>query len=69
MNAKKCDRCKDFYDLDSERSQVSFSRCGKGCIDVDLCPECTADFELWVQNRAYIIAAEELKESLRDADV
>ena len=69
MNAKKCDRCKEFYDLDSKRSQVSFSPYGKNRIDVDLCPECTADFESWIRNVAYIVSAKDLKRSLSNADV
>lgn len=49
MTARKCDRCNNFYDTDAEQ-------------DFDLCPDCTADFELWISNKAIILERQEVEE-------
>ncbi|MBQ6264932.1 MAG: hypothetical protein IJK60_05725 [Clostridia bacterium] len=59
MTAKKCDRCKKFYDTISERSEIGFFKRVAVKRDFDLCPDCTKDFELWVAGKAIILEKQE----------
>ena len=52
MTARKCDRCKGYFDIDSKRSEVKIAvRCER-VIDVDLCPDCTSQLLRWLMNEA-----------------
>lgn len=58
MTARKCDRCKGYFDIDSKRSEfadfawvkivVRFER----PIEIDLCPDCTSQLLRWIKNEA-----------------
>ena len=58
MIARKCDRCGDFYEMDSERSVITFSMPGKQDERFDLCPNCTTDFEKWITNKGFVVVVE-----------
>lgn len=60
MTARKCDRCKDYYDIDSRRSEVKIAvRCERP-IEIDLCPDCTAQLLSWIKNEAEFLNGDEL---------
>lgn len=51
MTARKCDRCKSYYDRFSERSEVRYlKRLKPNELFIDLCPVCTQEFERWLKN-------------------
>lgn len=52
MIARKCDRCKDYYDTDSKRSEVKFAVQFESLIEIDLCPDCTDQLRSWIKNEA-----------------
>lgn len=52
MTARKCDRCKDYFDIDSKRSEVKIAVQCERVIDIDLCPCCTAQLLCWIMNKA-----------------
>lgn len=62
MTAKKCDRCKNFYDTVSECSEIGILKHKRVKQDFDLCPDCTEDFELWITNKAIILERQEAEE-------
>lgn len=56
MNAKKCDRCGNFYEIYGSNTTANcvykqngdcISRC-KCDIKYELCPECMTEFEEWI---------------------
>lgn len=52
MTARKCDRCKGYFDIDSKRSEVEFAVRLEKPIEIDLCPDCTAQLLSWIKNEA-----------------
>lgn len=53
-NAKKCDRCKSYYDLYDNvangATQIEFIRAFGFCVKkVDLCPDCMRQISEWVK--------------------
>lgn len=50
MTARKCDRCKDYFDIDSKRSEVKIAVRDERPIEIDLCPCCTAQLLCWINN-------------------
>ncbi len=57
MTAKLCDKCNNFYEIyetPSKYSAIRFAKRGKLDRYFDLCPDCTADFELWIANKTII---------------
>lgn len=52
MRARKCDRCKGYFDLDSKRSEVNVHVFGERPLEIDLCPDCTAQLLRWIKNEA-----------------
>lgn len=53
MQAKKCDRCQDFYTKNTEfKLQINFWPMGQYDFETkwfDLCPDCTEKFLSWVK--------------------
>ena len=55
MNAKKCDRCKDFFDVDKKAKQsYIIKHAYVGGPEVDLCPACQEALKLFMYNRELI---------------
>lgn len=52
MRARKCDRCKGYFDLDSKRSEVNVAVWGERSLEIDLCPDCTAHLLSWLKDEA-----------------
>ena len=52
MTARKCDRCKDYFDLDTKRSEVKIGVRAEMSFEIDLCPDCTAQLLSWTKNKA-----------------
>lgn len=59
MDAKKCDRCGEYYDPDVNIGHIGDDRFFKhhGCLyfypvesspRIDLCPKCSNEFEAWL---------------------
>jgi len=56
MIARKCDRCGNFYETESDRSVVTSSTPDKPEREqFDLCPDCTTDFEIWIANKGSVV--------------
>jgi len=53
MIARKCDRCGEFYE--KSRSVITFSTLVDPGSKFDLCPNCTADFKLWIKNKGSVV--------------
>lgn len=57
MDAKKCDRCGNFYKSNSENVHILYGKGGlfpeliRNREHYDLCKECAEDFEKWVDLR------------------
>ncbi len=49
MIARKCDRCKNYFDIGSE---VKFAVRLERPTEIDLCPDCTAQLLCWIKNEA-----------------
>lgn len=48
MNAKKCDRCGNYYDKDEGNYNIIKSN-GLFVKDIDLCPECSQKLANWIE--------------------
>jgi len=58
MKARKCDRCKGYFDINSERSEVKMIPWNERPLDwIDLCPDCTVQLLSWFKNEADVIEA------------
>ena len=51
MDAKKCDRCREFYDAYGTKDYTMRKRDGVSWENVDLCPKCYEDFVAFMKNR------------------
>ena len=52
MTTKKCDRCKRYFDMDVRRSEAKIVVPFAMPINMDLCPDCTAQLLSWIKNEA-----------------
>lgn len=52
MIARKCDRCKGYFDNISKRSEVKMGVQFESPIEIDLCPDCTVQLLSWIKNEA-----------------
>ncbi len=50
MDAKKCDRCGEFYDAYDTKNYTMRKRNGMFWENVDLCPKCYEDFVAFMKN-------------------
>lgn len=56
MIVRKCDRCGAVYEMmECKRSIVAIDTLNNPDRQFDLCPDCTADFEIWIKNKAIIL--------------
>lgn len=61
MLAGKCDRCGKFYDLNGQITAVIekfneniTTHQQKNCEHFELCPDCVAEFDLWVKDEGEV---------------
>ena len=68
-NAKKCDRCGNYYSMDEKNFKVNgatlyrvvlSSRYGSGIYEADLCDDCARDLWHWLCNDQEVDSVEEL---------
>lgn len=59
MIARKCDRCGAYYEMDYRRSIVSIDTPNHPDRQYDLCPNCTADFNIWIKDKGYVVVKEQ----------
>lgn len=50
MDAKKCDRCGEFYEVYNTKHYTMHKRNGVSWENVDLCPRCYDDFVAFMEN-------------------
>ena len=65
MTARKCDRCKSFYDIDSKGAIVKIVNYDvrvRKIIESDLCPDCTEQLNSWIKNKAEFFERKEPNE-------
>lgn len=67
MTIKKCDRCPATYNpYDEQEGEVYLHDCIRN--DVDLCPSCHVDLNLWMSGKYTAIPRDKVPEGLQTSD-
>lgn len=67
MTIKKCDRCGETYNpYDEQEGEVYLRDCIRN--DIDLCPSCHVDLNLWMRGRYTAIPRDKVPEGLETSD-